>query len=249
MEENNMKKKSIKILFFSIVALLYVVNIAVCEDRLVIKDGTSTDTFKVDETGKVFTNSSIGIGTESPEREIHIKNGLVRIDRTADSAGFMITRTDASGNVLKSYFFGVNSSGFDDGEFLIRDYGTEVGGGIYNNRLFIANNGNIGIGTDSPNGKLDVNGSIYQRGGELYADYVFDDGYTLETIENHAKQMWKNKHLPSVPKATKDKQGNEIIELGTHRRGLLEELEKAHIYIEQLNQRLKQLENKITAKN
>ncbi|MCD6322234.1 MAG: hypothetical protein J7L77_04340 [Clostridiales bacterium] len=239
-----------KLRFIPLYCLLFLVfaSLTLAEDRLIVKDGSNLTTFKVEDTGNVFVDASIGIGTETPARELHISNGLARLDRAGNSSGFMVTRTDGAGNVLKSYFFGVNASAIDNGEFFIRDYGTATGGDVFSNRLFIANNGNIGIGTDDPQGKLDVYGSIYQRGGELYADYVFDEDYTLETIEDHAKQMWGNKHLPSVPKATTDKHGNEIIELGTHRRGLLEELEKAHIYIEQLNQRLKQLEKKLVSR-
>ena len=37
--------------------------------------------------------------------------------------------------------------------------------------------------------------SIYQRGSELHADYVFEDGYELESIEEHARHMWQAKHL------------------------------------------------------
>lgn len=42
-----------------------------------------------------------------------------------------------------------------------------------------------------------------------------------------------------------DRSGREIVEVGTHRRGIVEELEKAHIYIEQLNMRIKILEEKL----
>lgn len=45
---------------------------------------------------------------------------------------------------------------------------------------------NVGIGTTSPMGKLDVNGAIYQRGSPLHADYVFESDYKLETIDEHA---------------------------------------------------------------
>ncbi len=232
-------------LVFFLITLLFA-GVSFGEDRLVIKDG-STETFKVDQTGKVYTSSYIGIGNSNPERALHISgpNGLVRIDRTYDSCGFMLTRINASGDVLKSFFFGLNASGTNSGSFFIRDYGTATGGGVYNNRLFIDNDGNIGIGTDSPVGKLDVNGSIYQRGGLVHADYVFDDQYKLETIDEHSNYMWKHKHLPAVPKARVDKSGKEFVEIGSQRRGILEELEKAHIYIDELNQRIKNLEKRI----
>jgi hypothetical protein len=56
--------------------------------------------------------------------------------------------------------------------------------------------------------------------------------------------MWDNKHLKAVGPASRDEQGKEFFTLGTDRRGIVEELEVAHIYIEQLNDRLKDLELK-----
>jgi len=102
--------------------------------------------------------------------------------------------------------------------------------------------GRVGIGTMSPSGTLDVNGSIYQRGGVLHADYVFESDYDLESIEEHAEFMWTNKHLPAIPGAKTDETGREIVEVGAHRKGIVEELEKAHIYIAQLHKRLERLE-------
>ncbi len=111
----------------------------------------------------------------------------------------------------------------------------------------IYDNGNIGIGTDSPAGTLDVNGPIYQRGGLLHADYVFEPGYELESIEQHSESMWRGKHLTAIPKRKLDENGQEIVEVGAHQRGIVEELEKAHIYIEQLHNQNKALEERITS--
>jgi hypothetical protein len=102
--------------------------------------------------------------------------------------------------------------------------------------------GRVGLGTKTPQGKLDVNGSIYQRGSLLHADYVFEGDYKLESIDEHSKFMWQQKHLAAIPKAQVDENGQEIIEVGAHRRGIVEELEKAHIYIEQLHERINTLE-------
>ena len=49
--------------------------------------------------------------------------------------------------------------------------------------------------------------------------------------------MWKNKHLKGIPKAWVGDQGQEIVEVGAHRKGIVEELEKAHIYISQLEEK------------
>ena len=104
---------------------------------------------------------------------------------------------------------------------------------------------NVGIGTNVPAGKLDVNGTIYQRGGQIHADYVFGDDYRLESIEEHTDYMWQNKHLKAIPKAMVDKNGLEYVEVGAHRKGIVEELEKAHIYIDQLNTKIKALEERL----
>ena len=67
----------------------------------------------------------------------------------------------------------------------------------------------------------------------------------VETIQEHTDFMWSNKHLSAIPKAKIDEYGNEIVEVGAHRKGIVEELEKAHIYISQLEERLFKLEKYI----
>ncbi|KPL25150.1 MAG: hypothetical protein AMJ75_01715, partial [Phycisphaerae bacterium SM1_79] len=81
------------------------------------------------------------------------------------------------------------------------------------NAVTVLKNGNVGVGTTSPAGKLDVNGAIYQRGGLLHADYVFEADYKLESIEQHSESMWQNKHLPAIPKMEVDENGRQIIEV------------------------------------
>ena len=109
------------------------------------------------------------------------------------------------------------------------------------------NGDSVGIGTTTPNGILDVNGPIYQRGGLLHADYVFEPEYVLESIDEHSEFMWQNKHLAAIPEVKVDESGREIIEVGAYRRGIVEELEKAHIYIEQLYKHNKALEERVAA--
>jgi predicted nucleic acid-binding Zn-ribbon protein len=50
--------------------------------------------------------------------------------------------------------------------------------------------------------------------------------------------MWQEKHLPAMPKIQKDENGREIVEIGARSKGIVEELEKAHIYIERLNKEI-----------
>ena len=72
-------------------------------------------------------------------------------------------------------------------------------------------------------------------------DYVFTDTYQIESIDNHSKFMYNKKHLPGVQSVNNN---NNI-----KNEELLLELEKAHIYIDELNNRIKKLENIINKYN
>lgn len=56
--------------------------------------------------------------------------------------------------------------------------------------------------------------------------------------------MFKHKHLPAVGAGTYNRDGIPVLDLGKRSQGILEELEKAHIYIAQLNSTLGQ-QNKL----
>ena len=177
----------------------------------------------------VLKNGNVGIGANAPERLLHIKGGNPRILIEASSSNPEINfknTEDVSTSIWSIY----KNGSTDDLHFYQNG-----------NKLTVQKNtGNVGIGTTTPQGKLDVNGTIYQRGGVLHADYVFEDSYKLESIEEHTGFMWKNKHLPAIQKATVDENGVEIVEIGSHQKGIVEELEKAHIYISQLEKAINQ---------
>ncbi len=76
-------------------------------------------------------------------------------------------------------------------------------------------------------------------------DAVFDpDLYTVPTIQAHADQMWDNGYLPAVGPTLQGQSINVTAKMTS----MLNELEHAHIYIDQLNQRISQLETQIVIK-
>jgi hypothetical protein len=213
--------------------------------------------FWVDTEGDIYANGKVGIGTTSSGAKLEVYGGdiklsgkrTIRIHRdsknTWDPVGFLT-------------FSGLNSANVQTDIFTLDAFYKSVTTGSEKTKarfrqnidgtmrdVLILDNGNVGIGTTEPKGTLDVNGTIYQRGEKLHADYVFDPDYKLESIEEHAEYMWKNKHLKAIPKIKLDEEGREIIEIGAYRRGIVEELEKAHIYIERLHRRLKILEERL----
>lgn len=95
--------------------------------------------------------------------------------------------------------------------------------------------------TGTPVFTIQNNGRILHRGAEIHADYVFEPEYQLESIEEHSAYMTKEGHLRAIPRPEKDeKSGQDIIEYTSFMRGLLEELEKAHVYIARLSDALKE---------
>jgi len=178
-------------------------------------------------------NARVGIGTLNPMDKLEVQ-GSLSLDGGGQLAVFRMRQNDS----LRWTFYSAPWLGDNDLRILNEVTGVAV-------MVFDRQTNNVGIRTNNPAGALDVNGTIYQRGNQLHADYVFNDDFSLESIDEHAAFMWQNKHLKGIPKARLDEEGREIVEVGSHRKGIVEELEKAHIYIDQLNERIKVLEDKL----
>jgi hypothetical protein len=73
---------------------------------------------------------NVGIGTPTPQRQLHLNgsNAVFRMDRDSDTAAFLLVRTNSAGTPLKTFVVGANASGANNGEFIVNDLGTAVGG-------------------------------------------------------------------------------------------------------------------------
>jgi hypothetical protein len=93
--------------------------------------------------------------------------------------------------------------------------------------------------TPGPAGGMTLFGTLVTGGGGTCdpgpCDGVFAPDYVVEPIDEHAAYMWENQHLWGVGPTPE----GAPINLPKKVTGILHELEKAHIYIEQLNERLK----------
>jgi len=183
-----------------------------------------------------YNNGYVGVGTSLPQRSVHLRgsNTTMRIDRDADTVGFMLHRFP-TGNYTtpwKGYLLGVNASGPNNGYFLISDYAQAVAGGN-TIRFVIDNSGSVGIGTTAPAYKLAVNGSIGCK--ELtvtstgWPDFVFQDNYKLPALDDVENFITKNKHLPDIPSASDvEKNGVSVGEMSAK---LLKKLEELTLYV------------------
>jgi hypothetical protein len=98
-------------------------------------------------TGNFTIGGYLGVGTDTPQRAVHLvgSNAVFRMDRSADTAAFLLVRTDDLGNPLKTFVVGANASGPNQGEFIINDIGAAVGG-AGQRRMTITNNGDTIFG-------------------------------------------------------------------------------------------------------
>jgi len=110
--------------------------------------------------------------------------------------------------------------------------------------LRITNQGNLGIGTTTPDEKLTVKGKIHTEEVRVdlsvpAPDYVFADNYNLPTLESIEKFIKSESHLPEIPSA-KEMEANGV-ELGTMNMLLLKKIEELTLYTLEQQQQIKQL--------
>ena len=101
----------------------------------------------------IDTDGNVGIGTTSPNARLHVDHPAnptsIRIGNNTTDDCWVMFNTDGN-----DWSIGADRS--DSNKFKISDYST-LG---TNDRLVIDTSGNVGIGTTSPNAKLEVNGDI-----------------------------------------------------------------------------------------
>lgn len=89
-------------------------------------------------------------------------------------------------------------------------------------------------------GDMEISGTLTTTGGTCGGgcDAVFQDGFDLPSIEEHAEAMWANGYLPNVGPTIENAPINISDKVGR----ILNEVETAHIYIEELHTRLEDVE-------
>jgi len=137
--------------------------------RLLLITLTTLSIHAIAQTNIFPSSGNVGIGTANPQTNLDV-NGNIRASYSDANIGGSITIANPAktGNGQASSWCIYNmSGGYNNSlQFWAYDNIGCTSGGLCNNRFTLMDNGNVGIGTTSPQYKLDVNGDA-RIGGNL----------------------------------------------------------------------------------
>ncbi len=196
-------------------------------------------------------SGSVGVGTSSPLGAFHVhssdQNNTVYITPTAsqsgDSASVLLAEDDGARYGMYWMYDGFGNEMELWGKSGTLRYGPHM--------LINRNTGNVAIGGENfaTGYKLSVEGKVICEEVKVsmqvdWPDYVFNENYKLMPLRGLKKFINDNKHLPNIP--TADDVRSSGVELGEMQRLLLEKVEELSLYIIQQDERITDLEEKLS---
>jgi hypothetical protein len=143
-------------------------------------------------SGLVYSGSNVGVGTTSPSQKLDVLSGINV--QAADNSDLPFINFSNNGAVYNWGRVGGLLEGSGDGTLYFQ---TKTGGGL-TEKMRITSAGNVGIGTDSPIGKLDISTTsgdtifrtIVARGGTATSnDLAIKQDFITGVAANY---LWSN---------------------------------------------------------
>ncbi len=197
-------------------------------------------------------NGKVGIGTATPNFELDVR-GTSAIQYLYPSFGndtiYKFLRIGTPDEYWAGIMYNVSSPSYGEGDNLsIFTYGSRditMRAGNGNIVLHPTGNGNVGIGTGTPDFKLDVNGGI--RAKEVlvesgWSDHVFLPEYKLNSLETEATFIEQNGHLSGFDSEAA-MEGMINVEDVTNKQQV--KIEEMMLHMIQLNEEIKALKAKV----
>jgi hypothetical protein len=193
------------------------------------------------------SNGNVGIGTATPADKLHVMGNL-RLSAGSEfyfADNGQIRSLDDNHRILFRR---------DENKMELREYGSIIfsAGAVGSQetaKMVVNGDGNVGIGTTTPAYKLHVAGEMratrfWTEAGYDWADYVFDPGYHLPSLQEVKAYISKNHHLPEVPSTEDVKKDG--INLSDNHVILLKKVEELTLYAIDQNEKLQLIEKKLS---
>lgn len=210
-----------------------------------------------------FNNGNVGIGVSNPEYKLDVNGKLFLRTANTDRWAFSYLLWEAHSLVV-----GTPPGIYSHASFDFKPGGCDTVSDVLFSRFrmysaystsdirqsielrstgdcWFTNDGGFGIGTSTPQYKLDVRGTI--RAHEIIvntsgADFVFADNYKLRPLQEVKSYVQENRHLPEIPSAKEmQEDGMNVNDMVVK---LLQKVEELTLYNIQLEERISELEKK-----